>query len=100
MVEVASLIVAGLGLAYGAYSGERQAGAQRQGRRDQERAQGQAEAAVVSEGRRAEEEENRARQRSPDLSVLLQDQTRQPRAGSDGIDTNRLLLGRPGLMGY
>jgi uncharacterized protein HemX len=96
MVEVAAAVIAGLSLGYGVYSGERAAGAQRQGRRDQQAAQATAEAAAVREAKVGEEEENRARQKTPDLTTLLRDEQRPTR---QLVDADRLLLGRPGALG-
>lgn len=98
MVEYLAAGIQALGLVYGVVSGERQAGVQRQARRDQEKAQDDAMAATVREARTAEEEANRARQRSPDVDVLLGDQQRRA-PGPNSIDADRLLLGRPGLLG-
>ena len=98
MVDYAVAGIALASLAYGVASGERQANVQRQGRRSQEQAQKQAETAVVREARTAEEADNRAKQKTPDLNVLLADEL-QPKPGKDSIDANRLLLGRPGLLG-
>lgn len=65
----------------------------------QEKTQREAEVAAIREARIGEEEENRARQKRPDLNVLLADQL-MPKPGATGIDADRLLLGRPGLLGY
>lgn len=85
-------------LAYGIYAGERQASEARKGVRRQQAAEQQAEAAAMAETRRAEQEENRARQQAPNIDVLLGD--RPPKPGPKGIDADRLLLGRPGQLGY
>lgn len=97
MVEVLAT-AAVLGLGYSAFSGERQAAAARQGRRDQEQAQKQAETAAISQQRQADEAENRARQKTPDLNVLLSRELK-PKPSPTSIDADRLLLGRPGLLG-
>jgi hypothetical protein len=83
---------------YSIYAGEEQARASRQGRRMQERAQGEAKDVTVRQARIGEEAENKARANRPNLDVLLGDElTNKP--GPAGIDANRLLLGRPGLLG-
>lgn len=97
-MAVTSAVAAVAALGYGVYAGERQHAAGRENRRMQERAQEDAEDAALREARIGEEEEKRARQKSPDLNVLLQDQLQQ-KPGPNGIDANRLLLGRPGLLG-
>lgn len=99
MAETALAIIAGAGLLYSGYSGERQASMARKGKRDQDEAQAKAENAAVSQARQAEEAENRARQKSPDLNVLLARELK-PKPAQGSIDANRLLLGRPGLLGY
>jgi hypothetical protein len=87
-----------LSLAYGVHSGERQAKSARRGLRLQEQAQNDAQSAAIREARIGEEEENRARQKGPDLNVLLADQLK-PKRGPDTMDVDRLLLGRPALLG-
>ena len=90
MPEVAAA-AAVLSLGYGAFAGERQATAQRQGIRRQDQAQRAAEAAALSEERRAEQERNRANQKAPDLDVLLGG--KEPKPGALGINPAQLLLG-------
>ena len=98
-MPVALPIIAGAGLIASTYFGVKQEQAAKKGLRLQDQAQNQAEAAAASQARQAQEDENRARQRAPDLSVILGDQlTAKP--GKNGIDADRLLLGRPGLLGY
>ena len=84
-------------LGYGVYAGERQAATARQGLRLQDEAQNKAEAAAASDARQAAEADKRASQKSPDLNVLLGDQT--PKASQTSLDINRLLLGRSKLLG-
>lgn len=98
MVEVLAA-TAVLGLGYSIYSGQRQQAAAKKGLGLQQRAQKEAETASIREARLADEEQNRARQKSPDLNVLLGDQL-MSKPGQTGIDVDRLLLGRPGLLGY
>lgn len=94
-----SAVTAIAALGYGVYSGERQAKAAKKGLKLQQRAQQEAHAAAVSQARAADEAEGRARQKTPDLNVLLGDQlTAKP--GPTSVDADRLLLGRPGLLGY
>ncbi len=92
----AAVNVAALG--YAIYAGETQAAVARKGRREARDAAAKAEQAALADARRAEEDENKAAQRSPDLDVLLADQ-RKPQRGSGSIDADRLLLGRPGQLG-
>lgn len=99
MVDYALAGIALASLAYGAVSGERQAGAARQNRRDQQKAQDENEAVAVRQARQAEEEENRAKQKSPDLNVLLSEQI-LPKPGASGIDAARLTLGTQRALGY
>lgn len=87
-----------LALAYGVHSGERQAKEAKKGLRLQERAQQDAQDAAIRDANLAEEEANRAKQKSPDLNVLLADQMK-PKASQSAINADRLLLGRPGLLG-
>lgn len=99
MAEVsAAAAVAALG--YSIFAGERQAGATRKGLRLQERTQYEAQNAAIREAKIGEEEEKRAKQKSPDLNVLLADQMLPKKPGQTGVDANRLLLGRPGSLGY
>lgn len=99
MADVALAVIAAAGLGYSAYAGERQQAAAKKGLRLQEEAQNEAQTAAIRDARVADEEENRARQKTPDLNVLLADQM-TPRSGPTSIDADRLLLGRPGLLGY
>lgn len=99
MAETALAIIAGAGLLYSGYAGERQATAARKGKHAQEKAQDAAEAASISQARQASEDEKRARQKTPDLNALLAREL-QPKPAQGSIDTNKLLLGRPGLLGY
>jgi len=96
MVQAA---VALASLAYGIYAGETQSAVARKGRREAKDAQRKAEDAALSDAKLAEQEENRARQKTPDLNVLLGDQSLRPRPGKGSIDVDRLLLSRPGLLG-
>ena len=87
-------------LGYQVYAGEEGRRLQRSGLRDQRAAQDEAQAAAVSSARRAAEAANRARRKAPDLDVLLGNELK-PRSGKrDSIDVDRLLLGRPGVLGY
>lgn len=95
MVQAAVAIAS---LAYGVYAGETQSAVARKGRREAKDAQRKAEDAALSDAKLAEQEENRARQKSPDLNVLLGDVLR-PKPGKGSIDVDRLLLSRPGLLG-
>ncbi|MEY5098085.1 MAG: hypothetical protein RJA36_804 [Pseudomonadota bacterium] len=85
-------------LAYGVYSGENQKKVAKKGLRLQDQAQQDAQDAAIRDATLAEEETNRARQKTPDLNVLLADQMK-PKASQSAIDADRLLLGRPGLLG-
>jgi len=95
MVQAAVAIA---GLAYSVVRGEQQAAAARRGRRDAQEAQAKAESAALADTKRAEEEANKAQQRSPDLNVLLGDAL-TPKKDQRSIDTDKLLLGRPGPLG-
>src|SRR5262245_549434 len=94
-----SAAVAVVGLGYAIYSGEQQRRAAKKGLQQQQAAQNQAQAAAISQARQAEEEEQRARRKSPNLAVLLGEQQKGA-PGSKGVDSERLLLGKPGLLGY
>lgn len=94
---VASAVVAAAALGYGVYAGEEQAKATRLGRRQQERTQKQAEARAISEARRAEMAEAASRRKSPNLDVLLAGEPAKP--GPAGMNADKLLLGRPSLLG-
>lgn len=98
-MAVGSAIVAGLALAYGAVAGERQHSEQRRGQRAQEAAQNAAERDASAQERTAEQEANRARNRQPDLGVLLNDVAQGFRPTQNSVNADRLLLGRPGLLG-
>ncbi len=87
-----------LSLAYGIDSGQKQQAAAKKGLRLQEQAQQDAQDAAIRDATLAEEETNRVRQKTPDLNVLLADQMK-PKASQSAIDADRLLLGRPGLLG-
>jgi hypothetical protein len=52
---------------------------------------------ALSEARTAVETERQATQKQPDLTVLLDGES--PQMGSQSMDLDRLLLGRPGLLG-
>lgn len=95
MVNAAVQVAA---LAYQAVAGEQQRKAGQRGRRDAQQAARLSEDAALSEQRRAEEAENAARQKSPDLNVLLGDE-RKRKPGPGSIDVDKLLLGRPKLLG-
>lgn len=92
----AAALAAALG--YQVYAGQKQAKLQKQGLAAQEREQTNAENRALRSDRQASIAENRAQQRAPDLGVLLGDQ-QAPKPGPTGIDADRLLLGRPGLLG-
>ena len=96
---VASAIISGLALGYGVYAGEAQQSAARKGMRLQQTAQREAENSAIREAKIGEEQEKRAKAQSPDLNVLLADQLR-PKVSRDSINADRLLLGRPGALGY
>lgn len=98
MTEVAGLVIAGLSLAYGGYAGERQATAQRKGAKNQREAQQTAESNALKQERLGEQEATRARQKTPDLDVLLGDLTK-PKQSSLGINQSQLLLGNRFLGG-
>lgn len=99
MAEAAAAVIAGLALGYGVYSGERQNDMARQGVRRQEEQQRKAEAAALAEQARADQEQNRARKKSPDLGVLLNDVAAGFRPSQQSVRSDQLLLGRPGLLG-
>ncbi len=81
--------------------------AQRKGRRQQRVAQDSATAASVSEQRKADEALADANRKTPDITSLLtaeqQDRLRGPTTtlltGANGVDPNRLKLGRTSLLG-
>lgn len=98
-MAVGSAIIAGLALGYGVYSGEEQSRVQKVGLRRQKDAQDKAERDASVQARQAEEGENRARQKSPDLGVLLADVAGGFRPSQGSVNADRLLLGRPGLLG-
>lgn len=97
MAYVAALAAIGQ-LAYGVYSGERQAAAQRAGVRDQKAAQQEAKQAALHQERLSQLAEGAASAKAPDLNVLLGAQ-QAPKAGPRGINMSQLLLGAPRLLG-
>lgn len=103
MVELAAaapylIALSAASTGYGVYAGEEQAQAGRRAKRDQDKAQTAAENAAASGARRAEEDERRARQRSPDLTGLLERERKRP--GPGGIQIDQLLLGTSGVLGF
>lgn len=80
-------------------AGEQQHRAARRNLRAQEDQQAKAETQAKRQARQADEEENRARRRSPDLGVLLNDVANGFRPTESSVRADRLLLGRPGLLG-
>jgi uncharacterized protein HemX len=92
-------MIALAGLGYGIYSGEEQKRQAKAGRKRQEQQQRKAEHAAVAAQRRADDQERRASEKTPDLNVLLGDQA-LPKPGTRGVNADRLLLGRPGVLGY
>lgn len=96
MVQAAVQIAA---LAYQAIATEQQRGAASRGRKQALAAQNEAQAAAVAEAKRAEQADNQAAQKTPDLSVLLSDSLLPKRPKPGSIDINRLTLGRPGQLG-
>jgi hypothetical protein len=102
MVEASGLLYGLISLtsaAYGAYAGEKQHQTAKKGLRLQEKAQQEAKDSTVRAARIGEEEEAKARQKPPDLNVLLADQL-NPKPSQQSINSDRLLLGRPGPLGY
>lgn len=95
-----SAVTAIAALGYGIYSGQQQQAAARKGLHLQLQAEKNAENAAIREAKIGDEEEKRAKQKSPDLNVLLADQMLPKKPGQTGVDANRLLLGRPGSLGY
>lgn len=88
-----------LSLGYGVYAGEAQRSEQKKSVRRQEQAQREAEQDAAVQTRVADEEANRARQKQPDLGVLLNDIGRGFRPNNQSVRADQLLLGRPGLLG-
>lgn len=97
MVQAAIAIAA---LAYQVYAGETQRAVAAKGRREAQVAAAEAESAALAEAKRGELAENRARQKTPDLNVLLSDSLLPRRKQPGSIDINRLTLGRPGQLGF
>lgn len=94
---IAALGLSALNLGASVYAGEQQAKSQRKGLRQQNMAQQEAENRALRQDREGQIAENRANRRAPDLNVLLSQQL--PKPGATGIDSERLLLGRQGLLG-
>ena len=88
---ILAAVAAVAGTGYAVYSGERGASMQRAAVRRQKDAEKQAEFEAARNERIANEERNKAEQKSPNLDVLLNQQ--DPKPGALGIDTSRLLLG-------
>lgn len=97
--EAAGVLVAAASLAYSGYAGQQQKSAAKKGMRLQEEAQQEAQNAAISTSRKAAEDEKRARAQAPDLNVLLADQQKF-KGGSQGINAEKLLLGKPSALGY
>lgn len=96
-LEVAALTLGAGALGYGIYQGEQQAKLQRQGLRQQRQAEKTAEVRAVSEARRGEMADAAARRKAPNLDVLLGGEPAKP--GPSGMNADKLLLGRPSLLG-
>ena len=92
--------VAAAGTAYSVYSGERASSAQK-------KANKQAQANATKQAQQAEQEINRANQKSPDVGALLSANQQQSLSGqsgtmltgSQGVDPNSLALGKSTLLG-
>lgn len=101
-----SALAALAGAGYGAYAGEKSASGQRKALRRQDAAQDQAEAQAAADRKRAEEEQNRANQKQPDLGAILGAERQFGEGagstlltGPDGITRDRLRLSKQSLLG-
>lgn len=97
---IISAVAAAVGTGYSIYAGEQQASNQR-------KAAAQAKDAANKQAYLADQEMNKANQKSPDTSAILsaQKQSAQGGAGStmltgsQGVDLNKLQLGKTTLLG-
>jgi uncharacterized protein HemX len=97
-IPIIALGLSALGTGYSVYSGQQQAVKQKENLDLQQKAQQQAETSAVNQDRLAQENQKRARKKSPDLNVLLGD-LMKPKPGPAGVNADQLLLGRPSLLG-
>lgn len=98
-MAVGSAIIAGLGLAYSVYAGEGQKAEAKKALARQQVAEQKAERQAAAQTRAADEATNSARKKQPDLGVLLADVANGFRPTASSVRADRLLLGRPGLLG-
>ena len=95
------------GVGHSARAGEEQKGLQNRSRIAQEKAQQQAQAQAQSEARKAEEATNAANRKTPQIGSLLGDAQMDANKGAastlltgpQGIDPQRLKLGKTSLLG-
>lgn len=103
----ATLVVTALGVGLQAYQGEEQRQSQSKSLRRQDKAQGEAKRAAVSERRRADMAEAQANRQQPDVSSLLGAERARARSGpgatlltgASGIRSRNLLLGGQQKLG-
>jgi type II secretory pathway pseudopilin PulG len=97
---IVAAVAAAVGTGYSIYSGERAASAQ-------ENAQGQAKANADKQAAAADQAQNRANQKHPDVSSILSAASQAGRAGESGtmltgpagVDASTLKLGKNTLLG-
>lgn len=104
MAEIVGATAAVIGATYGVYAGESQAKVQRKNIRRSKIAQLASENRAVSEARKAELANQREQKRSSQAidSILLGEQGRglpTLLTGSEGVDLQKLTLGRRTLLG-
>lgn len=99
MLSTAQTFISLGALAQSVNTGEQQKRGAKRSLRAQQDEQAKAEARAKRQARQADEDENRARRRSPDLGVLLNDVANGFRPNESSVRADRLLLGRPGLLG-
>lgn len=93
--------------AYGIYSGQKQAGMQKQALTRQNQAQQEARSAALSTERNAEVAQNAANQKTPDIATILQRAQAMANqgvsstmlTGPTGVNTTDLSLGKATLLG-
>lgn len=99
-LAIAALAVAAAGTSYSIYSGEKQAAAQ-------EKAQGQAKEAALKQESMADQANNKANQKKPDISAIMSAAQQASKTGGSstmltgpgGIDPSALQLGKTSLLG-
>ena len=107
MAGWAAVGIATAAFEYNARMGQEQKSKQKQALRRQEKVQGIAEQKAASDARRAEEASNRARAQQPNLGQITAAQAAQSAltagnttlTGPQGVDPQRLKLGRRTLLG-